>query len=242
MLPSSSDGEENFDVLKPTSWPVKSYSPMGARVSSPAQCTLLAFQRTRCIIISAFMGWRESLRYTERVFNGAFMKLHGFSGWGFPWELGEIYFAWHSLLELCARWTLPDFVLYIRRLGKTIFHTYYPWNPAGVPSFFTFLNKKEKMPPESWALQLRQRKRRLKILIFLNQTRKSALLLRLGTIASADRVRSLIILQTPTKNMQELAKEEWEESEAKLRGAIEISKGAVSAIAGSYRDPWRVTS
>ena len=87
--------------------------------------------------------------------------------------------------------------------------------------FFHFLE--QKMPPKSWALQLRQRKRRLKILLFFNQTRKSTLLLRLGTVASADRARSLIILQTSTKNVQELAKEEGEKSEAKLRGAIEIS-------------------
>ena len=40
-----------------------------------------------------------------------------------------------------------------------------------------------------------------------------------------------------TKNVQELAKEEGEESETKLRGAIEISEEAVSAIAGSWRDP-----
>ena len=89
------------------------------------------------------------------------------------------------------------------------------------------------MPPESWALQLRQRKRRLKILLFFNQTRKSTLLLQPGTVASADRVRSLIILETPTKNVQELAKEEREESEAKLRGAIDILEGVVSTIAGS---------
>ena len=93
------------------------------------------------------------------------------------------------------------------------------------------------MLPESWALQLRQRKRRLKVLLFFNRTRKSTLLLRPGTVANADRAKSLIILQMSTKNMQELAKEEGEESEAKLRGAIEISKGAVSAIANSWRDP-----
>ena len=98
------------------------------------------------------------------------------------------------------------------------------------------------MPPKSWALQMRQRKRRLKILLFFNQTRKSTFLLQLGIIASADHARSLIILQTPTKNVQELAKEEREESKAKLRGAIEISEGAVSAIAGSWRNPWRATS
>ena len=95
------------------------------------------------------------------------------------------------------------------------------------------------MPPKSWTLQLRQRKWRLKIFLFFNWTRKSILFLRPRTVASADRARSLIILQTPTKNVQELAKEEGEESEAKLRGAIEISEGAVSAIAGSWRDPWR---
>ena len=98
------------------------------------------------------------------------------------------------------------------------------------------------MLPESWALQLRQRKQRLKILLFFNQTRKSTLLLRPGTVASANHARSLIILQTPTKNVQELAKEEREESEAKLRGAIEISERAISAIVGSWRDPWRATS
>ena len=89
------------------------------------------------------------------------------------------------------------------------------------------------MPPESWELQLRQRERRLKILLFFNRTRKSTLLLRTGTIASADRARFLIILQMPIKNVQELAKEEREESEAKLRGAIEISEGAIFAIIGS---------
>ena len=90
------------------------------------------------------------------------------------------------------------------------------------------------MPPESWALQLRQGKRRLKILLFFNRTRKSILLLRSGTVASANCARSLIILQTLTKNVQELAKEEGEESEAKLKEAIEISEGAVSAIASSW--------
>ena len=67
-------------------------------------------------------------------------------------------------------------------------------------------------------------------------------LLQPGTIASADHARSLIILQTPIKNVQELAKEEGEESNAKLRGAIEILEGAVFAIVGSWRDPWRATS
>ena len=98
------------------------------------------------------------------------------------------------------------------------------------------------MPLESWALRLRQRERRLRILLFFNRTRKSILLLQPGTIASADRARFLIILKTSIKNVQELAKEEGEENEAKLRGAIEISEGVVSAIVGSWRDSWRATS
>ena len=98
------------------------------------------------------------------------------------------------------------------------------------------------MLPKSWALQLRQRERRLRILLFFNLTRKSTLLLRPGTVASANRARFLIILQTPIKSVQELAKEEGEESEAKLRGAIEISEGAIPAIAVRWRDTWRATS
>ena len=98
------------------------------------------------------------------------------------------------------------------------------------------------MPSESWALQLRQTEQRLKILLFFNWTRKSTFLLRPGTVASADRARFLTILQTLAKNVQELAKEEGEESEAKLREAIEISEGAIPAIMGSWRDSWRATS
>ena len=98
------------------------------------------------------------------------------------------------------------------------------------------------MLPESWVLQLRQREQRLKILLFFNWTRKSTLLLRPRTVASANRARFLIILQTPIKNVQELAKEEGEESEAKLRPAIVISEGAILAIADRWRDTWKVTS
>ena len=98
------------------------------------------------------------------------------------------------------------------------------------------------MPHELWASQLRQRKQRKKIFLFFNQARKRTLFLRLGIVASVDRAKSLMSLQTTTKNVQELAKEEGEESETKLRGAIEILEGATSAIAGSWRDFWRTTS
>ena len=46
-------------------------------------------------------------------------------------------------------------------------------------------------------------------------------------------------LQTLIKNVQELAKEEGEESEAKLREVIEILEGATTTIAGSWQDFWR---
>ena len=41
------------------------------------------------------------------------------------------------------------------------------------------------------------------------------------------------------KNVQELAKEEGEENEAKLMEAIEILERATFAIASSWRDFWR---
>ena len=98
------------------------------------------------------------------------------------------------------------------------------------------------MPPEPWALQLRKRELGLKSLLFFNLTRKSTLLLRPRTIANANRTRFLIFLQMPIVNTQELAKEEGEESEAKLRAAIVTSEGAIPAIAGKRRDTWRATS
>ena len=97
------------------------------------------------------------------------------------------------------------------------------------------------MPPKLWTLQLRQRKRRPKIFLFFNRARKRALLFRPGVVPSANRARFLMSLQMPTKNVQELAKEEREESEVKFSGAIEILEGTVSAIAGSWRDFWRMT-
>ena len=92
------------------------------------------------------------------------------------------------------------------------------------------------MPPELWASQLRQRKRRPKIFLSFNRARKRTLLLWPGTVAYADCVKSLMNLQAPIKNVQELAKEGGEESEAKLREAIEILEGAASAIAGNWQD------
>ena len=98
------------------------------------------------------------------------------------------------------------------------------------------------MPPEPWALQLRQRELGLRSLLFFNRTRKSTLLLRPTIVASANRTRFLIFLQMPIETAQELVKEEGEESEAKLRAAIMTSEGIIPAIAGKRRDTWRATS
>ena len=98
------------------------------------------------------------------------------------------------------------------------------------------------MSPEPWALQLRQRELGLKSLLFFNRTRKSTLFLRPRTVASANRTRFLIFLQMPIKNAQELAKEEGEESEVKLRAVIVTSEGAIPAVAGKRGDTWRATS
>ena len=76
----------------------------------------------------------------------------------------------------------------------------------------------------------------LKSLLFFNRTRKSTLLRRPRIVASVNRTRFLIFLQTPIENAQELAKEEGEESEAKLRAAIVTSEGAILAVAGKRRD------
>ena len=98
------------------------------------------------------------------------------------------------------------------------------------------------MSPEPWALQLRQRELGLKSLLFFNRTRKSTFLLQPRIVACMNRTRFLIFLQMSIENAQELAKEEGEESEAKLRAAIVTSEGAIPAVAGKWRDMWRVTS
>ena len=157
-----------------------------------------------------------------------------------PLEIGRNLFCLEfPLWALCAV-NSPYFAFYIRRLGRTIFHNYEPWNPVGVPSFSHF--HEPKMLPALWASQLRKRKQRQKIFLFFNRTRKRTLLLQPGTVASADHTRSLMSPQMLIKNVQELAKEEGEESEAKLRETIEILEGAVFAIAGSWRDFWGTTS
>ena len=125
----------------------------------------------------------------------------------------------------------PDFAFYIRHLGRTILlHLRTPKSCRN--SKFSHFHE-PRMPPELWASQLRQRKQRPKIFLSFNWARKGTLLLRPGTVAGVDCVKSLMSLQPLIKNVQELAKEEGEESEAKLREAIEILEMVTSAIAGN---------
>ena len=51
-----------------------------------------------------------------------------------------------------------------------------------------------------------------------------------------------LYFQTPTKNVQELAKEEGEESETKMRAATVILEGAIPAVARKRQDTWKATS
>ena len=192
MLPSSSDGEEDFDILRPKSWPVESCFSMGARVSSATNGTLLTFRRTRCIVINAFF-----LGITRII------SVYGIC---IQWRLYEVAWIWKLEVPLgigrelfCLTfllWTLcvvssPRFC----PLYKTSWEDHFP-HPLALElrrsSKFLHSSWTKNMPPESWALQLRQREQRLKILLFFNRTRKSTLLLRPGIVASADRARFLI--------------------------------------------------
>ena len=128
----------------------------------------------------------------------------------------------------------PDFAFYIKHPRRAILLHLLALESCKNSKFSHF--HEPRMPPEFWASQLRQRKQRPKIFLSFNRARKGTLLLRPGTIAGIDCVRSLMTLQTLIKNVQELAKEEGEESEAKLREAIKILEGTTFAIAGSWRD------
>ena len=117
----------------------------------------------------------------------------------------------------------PDFVSYIRRPRKIILLCLQTPESYGDSRFSHF--HEPRMPLDLLASQLRQRKQRPKIFLSFNRGRKRTLLLRPGTVAGANYVRSMTSLQTLIKNVQELAKKEREESEAKLREAIEILEG-----------------
>ena len=81
MLPGSSDGEEDFDVLGPISWPIESCFPMNVRVSSSTHDMLLALRRTRCIVINAFfLGITRIASVYGMCIQWRLMKQCGFGG------------------------------------------------------------------------------------------------------------------------------------------------------------------
>ena len=201
MLPGSSDGEEDFDILRPISWPIESCFPMGATVSSSTHGTLLALRRTRCIVINAFF-----LGIT---------RIASLFGMCIQWHLYEAAWIWKLKVPLGIGWNLfcLTFLLWalcavnsarFRLLHEAPWEDHLP-HPLALElcrssKFFHFPWTK-KMPSESWVLQLRQRERRLKILLFFDRTRKSTLLLLPGTVASVDCAMFFIILPTPIKNV-----------------------------------------
>ena len=130
----------------------------------------------------------------------------------------SLSFVWIKFSLNCA--------FYIRHPRRTILlHLQTPEFCRNSKPLFFFLHE-PKMPPRSWTSQLGQRKQKPKIFPPFNRARKKTLLLRPGTVAAVDCVRPSMSPQTLIKNVQELAKEEGEESEAKLREAIEILEGA----------------
>ena len=123
-----------------------------------------------------------------------------------------------------------DFAFYIRHPRRTVLSQLQTHEFCN--SKFSSLQE-PRMPPRSWTSQLRQRKQRPNIFLPFNWARKKTLIFQLGTVTGVDCVRLLMSLQTLIKNVQELAKEEGEESEVKLRETIEILEGATFATASS---------
>ena len=169
---------------------------MGTRVSLSTHDTLLALRRTRHIVINAFF---LEITQIASVFERCIQ-----------WHLYEAVQIWKLKVPLGIRRNLSclTFLLWaLCTVSSPRFRLLYkaPWedhlpHPLALElcrsskSFhFPRTKKEEKMSPESWALQLRQREQRLRILLFFNWTRKSTLLLWPGTVASADRARFLII-------------------------------------------------
>ena len=144
MLPGSSDGEEDFDILEPKSWPVESCFPMGVRVSSATHGTLLTFRCMRCIVINAF--FLEITRIASVY--GMCIQWRFYEAariWKLEVPLGigrELFCLTFLLWTLCVWWAPPGFIRYIRHPERTIFHIHKPWNSAEVPSFFTLLEQK----------------------------------------------------------------------------------------------------
>ena len=94
LLSGSSDGEEDFDILGPTSWPVESCFPMGARVSLSTHDTLLALRRMRCVVMNAFFF--------------GIMRISSVFGMCIQWRLYEAAQIWKLKVRNWAKFILLD--------------------------------------------------------------------------------------------------------------------------------------
>ena len=151
MLPSSSDREEEFDVLGLTSWPIESCFLMGVRVPSSTHGTLLALRCTRCIVINAFFLeiTRIALVYgiciQWRLYEAAWIwKLK------VPLGIGRNFFCLTFLpWALCAV-SSPRF----RLLYKAPWEDHLP-HPLALELCRSWLKRKGKKVKRSWGEQLR---------------------------------------------------------------------------------------
>ena len=174
---------------------------MGTRVSSSTYDTLLVLWRTRRIFVNAlFLGITQIASVFERWIQWRLYEAVRIWKLKVPLGIGQNLSCLTFLLWALCVVSFPGF----RLLYKAPWEDHFPHSLAlelcRNSKFFHFPWTK-KMPPESWALQLRQREWRLRILLFFNWTRKSTFLLRPRIVASADHARFLIILQTSIKNV-----------------------------------------
>ena len=146
MLPGSSDEEEDFDVLGPTSWPIESCFLMGVRVSSASHGTLLVFRRMRRAVINAFsLGiTRIALEYGRRIL---WLLYEAAQIWRLkaPLGIGRNSFCLTFLLWTLCPVSFPRFHLLYKAPWED--HPLYPLALELCKSskfLFTFLEQKQK--------------------------------------------------------------------------------------------------
>ena len=130
---------------------------MGVRVPSSTHGTLLALQRTRCIVINAFfLGITRIASVYGMCIQWRLYEVARIWKLKVPLGIGQNLFCLTFPLSALCAMNSPRF----RPLYKAPWEDYFPHLLAlesyRSSKFFHFLE--QKMPLESWALQLRQRK------------------------------------------------------------------------------------
>ena len=161
------------------------------------------------------------------LWSGADLAVRGFLG---NWA-GFILLVILSLSLVRIKFSL-NCAFYEGILGEPFFYIYKPLSFAGTlsPFFFSSWTKNA-----AWILDVVAGAKEAESKDFptFQPARKKTFLLQPGTAGGIDCVRPSMSPQTLIKNVQELAQEEGEESEAKLREAIEILEGATFATTSS---------